>query len=125
MGVTVNISISEIGSAVSLLTFVLFVAISLAGVRTRRLSREARELREIREINVDALRYIYNLEIAADQAAQVAGVTLNVEKPESLKRSYLIERAGDNSELSHMADVAKMLQQANPTNFQNLIDGKP
>lgn len=80
------------------------------GIWTRRLSREAKELRELREVNRAALAYIYELEIASDEAARKAGVKIQIEKPEVLRFSYLQGRADEgNAEMGQIVDFVKKI----------------
>lgn len=90
----------------------LLGAIGLAiGIYTRRLSKEAKELRELREGYRAALSYIFELELAADQAARVAGQKVNIEKPEILKTTYLKGRADEgNSEIENVIKYVEGLK---------------
>lgn len=90
----------------------LLGAVGLAiGIYARRLSREAKELRELREGYRAALSYIFELELAADQAARVGGLALNVEKPEILKQSYLKGRADEgNSEIERAIKFVEQIK---------------
>lgn len=81
------------------------------GVYTRRLSKEARELRELREGYRAAMSYIFDLELAADEASRRSGLKINIIKPEILKVSYLMGRADEgNSEIEKVVKFVENLK---------------
>jgi hypothetical protein len=112
------VNFGAIGGVISLITTFLFAIGGLVTIRARRLSKEASELRELREMNVAAMRYIYDLEMAADEAARLAGVKLNLVKPDLLKRSFIEAKveSTNNSELDQVLAVMKAFQQQQPPN---------
>lgn len=109
-------NLGAIGGLISLLTTFLFAIGGLVTIRTRRLSREATELRELREFNVASMGYIYSLEMAIQQIQHKYPITVKVEKPEILTKSYIEERAEttQNSELQQLTGILQLLSTQAP-----------
>lgn len=109
-------NLGVIGSAVSLLTMLLFAIGSLITIRTRRLSTEAKELRELRDYNVASTGYIYELEMALMEVTKKTGTTVTITKPDILKKSYIEQRAQDsgNPQIQQMAQLLEDLQKRMP-----------
>jgi hypothetical protein len=120
---TVSSNLGTIGSVISLITTVAVVVGGLFAVRSRRLSKEARELREIRDVNVSAMGYIYELEMAMGQAQRRYNFKVNIEKPDVLKKDYIQEQADttQNSELQQLLSIVQTVQNLNPA--KPLISG--
>lgn len=100
-----------LGTAIALLSALLFAIGSVLAIRQKRLSQEAKDLRELRETNIEAMGYIYDLELAMLQASKELGRKIVVEKPEILKVSFLeakAEREGNHA-LQDLAETINKL----------------
>lgn len=104
-------NLGAIGTIVSLLVTLLFGIGSVIGIRQRRLSKEAQDLRELREMNLEAMKYIYQMERAFTQISGEYGLEFNFKKPDILKKSYLEKKAASekNTELEQVAKVMEEL----------------
>lgn len=100
-------NLGAIGTIVSLLVTLLFGIGGIVGIRQRRLSKEAQDLRELREMNLEAMKYIYQMEFAFAEISGKYGVEFSFEKPDILKKSYLEKKAANekNNELEQVAKV--------------------
>lgn len=116
-------NLGTIGSIISLLTTIAVVVGGLITVRSRRLSREARQLREVRDLNVAAMGYIYELEMAIGQAQRRYNFKVNIDKPDVLKKDYIQEQADatQNTELQQLLSIVQTVQNLNPA--KPLISG--
>ena len=103
-------NLGAIGTIVSLLVTLLFGIGSVIGIRQRRLTKEAQDLRELREMNLEAMKYIYQLEFAFNELGAQHGVKLNFTKPEILKKSYLEKKAATDKN-NEFEQVAKVLEE--------------
>lgn len=103
-------NLGAIGTIVSLLVTLLFGIGSIVGIRQRRLSKEAQDLRELREMNLEAMRYIYQLEFAFNELGVQYGVKLTFTKPDILKKSYLEKKAASDKN-NEFGQVAKVLEE--------------
>jgi hypothetical protein len=105
------VNLGAIGTIVSALVTILFGIGSVIGIRQRRLTKEAQDLRELREMNLEAMKYIYQLEHAFNELSVEYGVKLNFTKPDILKKSYLEKKAATekNNELQQVAQVLEEL----------------
>jgi hypothetical protein len=99
-----------LGVVVTSLTGLLFAIGSLLGIRLRWLSREARDRRELREMNVEAMGYIYDMEMALVEASKALGRKITVEKPEILKRSFLEAKAAQEDKGNTFTDMAQVVE---------------
>lgn len=100
-----------LGTAIALLSALLFAIGSVVAIRQKRLSQEAKDLRELRETNVEAMGYIYDLELAIREASRELGRKITVDKPDILKASFLeakAEKEGNNA-LQDMANTINKL----------------
>jgi hypothetical protein len=104
------VNLGAIGTIVSLLVTLLFGLGSVIGIRQRRLTKEAQDLRELREMNLEAMKYIYQLEFAFNELSTQYGVRLNFTKPDILKKSYL-ERKAVTDKNNEFKNVAKVLEE--------------
>lgn len=100
-----------LGTVIALLSALLFAIGSVIAIRQKRLSQEARDLRELRETNVEAMGYIYDLELAIREASKELGRRIIVEKPEILKASFLEAKAKTegNHALQDLAETINKL----------------
>jgi FtsZ-interacting cell division protein ZipA len=121
---TVTSNLGTIGSIISLITTIVVIVGGLWAVRSRRQSRENRELREVRDTNVAAMGYIYEMEMALGQASRRYNFTVNIEKPEVLKKDYIQEQADatQNTELQSLLTIMQTVQNLNPV--KPLISGE-
>lgn len=121
---SVSGNLGTIGSIISLLTTVAVIVGGLVAVRSRRLSREARELRAVRDVNVAAMGYIYELELALGQASRRYNFRVTIDKPDVLKTEFIEDKAAatDNSELQDLLTLVQKFQSFNPA--QPLISGE-
>jgi hypothetical protein len=105
------VNLGAIGTIVSALVTILFGIGSVIGIRQRRLTKKAQDLRELREMNLEAMKYIYQLEYAFNELSVEYGVKLNFTKPDILKKSYLEKKAATekNNELQQIAQVLEEL----------------
>jgi hypothetical protein len=105
-------NLATVGTVVSLLTTLVFIAGSLITIRSRRLSTEAKELRELRDYNVAAMGYIYDLEMTLTEMSKKTNTSYRVDKPEILKTSYIEERAqtSGNPEIQQLAEMLRQIQ---------------
>jgi len=104
------VNLGAIGTIVSLLVTLLFGIGSVVGIRQRRLSKEAQDLRELREMNLEAMKYIYQMEFAFAEISAEYGVKLNFTKPDILKKSYLEKKAATDKN-NEFEQVAKVLEE--------------
>lgn len=102
--------ILSIGIALGTVVFILIAA------RLRRTARKSSELEEVRDMNVQAMGYIYRLEMALQEAANKLNVKVDwdqLDKPAILDRKYLANKAitEGNREIQELASALAHMQE--------------
>jgi len=98
-------SVTEVGTLVSIISTLLFIVLSVAAFLVRRAGKESKETRELREQNVAFWRYKYRV----DTLAARRGWDTDSEwppTPRELTAEYLAERAAsaDNADVLEFAE---------------------
>jgi hypothetical protein len=109
-------SLVSLGVLLSILAFIGAVVFALTVARLRRSSRKNAELEELREMNIAAMGYIYRLEFALQEAANLSGRSVDKQalaKPEILDRKYLAEKARTegNREMQELVATVTAMQE--------------
>lgn len=105
-------SITVVGSLVSIGSTVMFVILSVATLIARRRGREARDLREVRELNLAMARWQYQVEMLAARRGWDADPEWPDKPPElTVDGMSGLAVADDNNEmLEYARAVAAILQ---------------
>lgn len=108
-------TVTEIGSLVSIISALLFLVLGVAAFLARRAGKDAREVRDLREVNVALLRWKYKV----DSLAATTGWDQHAKWPQTpreLTAAYLEERAvtDDNVELLGMFEKMQQMLKEGP-----------
>jgi HAMP domain-containing protein len=109
-------ALATLGAVLSVTAFLVAIVVGLIVARLRRTVRKSSELEELRDMHLAAMGYIFRIEMALQEAANRAGVTVDwdsLDKPEILDRKFLAKKAKEegNREIQDLVSTVNAMQE--------------